>query len=427
MAPALAGCTASPTQGPRVIPASSLPPPGLSFAPAVVVDKQTHGAEPSIAVDDRGTIYVASPTGPQSTLWRSRDGLSYQQVPISGAAASPLGGADNDVAVGSASDLYFVDDSAACLTVSASHDAGATWFTNPVACDAPLVDRPWITANGSTVWVTFQGFHRGATVLKSIDGGKTFPFRSSLTEIRVANEEIRRGDAGSGRGNIVYSRADGMLYSPGYNSTGVGVSVSKDGGLTWAWNSVATRNATAAGRFYPDIFTVLAVDAGGDLFDVWSEGRGNATDVWLASSMDKGETWSIPVKVNKDGGNHVLPWVAARADGEVAVAWYETATFGDTDTMNASAAWHVHAAVSRDARVARPLFVEAPVWTTPVATGPLWTSGGIGSAGQELGDFFQIAFDPRGHVDVAFTDGRAGGTDPHGPTSFVMFAQGMIP
>ena len=71
----------------------------------------------------------------------------------------------------------------------------------------------------------------------------------------------------------------------------------------------------------------MAAGPSGDLYAVWSDGRNGDEDVFLKRSPDGGATWGAPVRVNdnpvRDRTNQYLPKVAVSEDGRVDVLFYD--------------------------------------------------------------------------------------------------------
>lgn len=417
------------------LPMLGLPAPygeGAPFAfdPIVRVSDDLHSAEPSIALTPEGTIYVAAPTGPQGTLWRSTDdGLTFTPIvihntPTDPMSAYPTGGGDSDVAVVGERTIYFTDQQAGQgQTVSASHDGGETWFTNTLAAGPPIgADRQWLVTDGEdTVWLAFNGPSTPAgraTVTKSLDGGRTWPFRTVIDGDRCF------------RGNLFRDPA-GTLYLAGCNADGPGVAVSKDGGLSFTWTNVAKRSGeTNTSYFYVGhLFVVGTSDAAGNAYVAWVDPSESGFDtaspdgvqlnVWLASSTDQGATWSEPVRVNQAPGTFVLPWVTAGEEGRVAVSYMATRYVGHPE--RAMGEWYPVLAVSDDGgRTWR----ESAMTDQPLQYGPICMRGAACGSARNLLDFFQIQADSSGRVHAALIDGLAGGNYR---LSNIMYAHSATP
>ena len=150
--------------------------------PIVVTDEDV--AEPAIDIAKDGTIYINAPVGllsnlpgSPSLLLRSQDdGASWQRLDPGILRGSLPGGGDSEVVLdpndGTVyyTDLYLVDS-----TISVSRDTGNTWtFSNPVG-GVPVHDRQWLaTSGGGVVYHTYNQAPTGLWVTKSIDGGLTW-------------------------------------------------------------------------------------------------------------------------------------------------------------------------------------------------------------------------------------------------------------
>jgi hypothetical protein len=408
----------------------------LVFDTPVLVDKDRHTGEPSLALAPKGTVYVSAPTGAQQSLWRSTDGKTFQWVPIHGTTSDPLssyplGGGDSDVAVATDSTLYFADQQGGSgETVSTSHDGGATWTTQPLAAGPAAIpgspvptpvplpgvptgavysaDRQWLVTDGDmTAWMAFNSA-QGATVVKSVDGGKTWPLRAYMMEDACF------------RGNLARA-PDGTLYYAGCNEHGPGVGVSTDGGLTFTWHQVAERSGktNTSFLFAAHIFDVVTTDAKGNAYVVWSDEAATpnasaappgvadpALNVWMSSTTDKGATWSLPKKVNQGPGDYVLPWATGGAAGHLAVAFYGTKFAGNPE--RAMGEWYPLVAETDDATADQPTWHEAAMSPDLVQYGPICMRGSACGGQRNLLDFFQIQSDQQGLLHAAFVDGRAG-------------------
>ncbi|MEA3201366.1 MAG: hypothetical protein QOE90_2794 [Thermoplasmata archaeon] len=418
----------------------------LVFAPTTLVSKDKHTGEPSLALTPKGTVYVAAPTGAQESLFRSTDGgktfglVKIHDNPTRDPTSEfATGGGDSDVAVVGENDLYFADQQGGSAeTVSSSHDGGATWFTQPAAAGPPSTggiprpaplpvglpgapvfsaDRQWLVADGSMdVWLAFNS-QDGATVVHSLDGGRTWPQRGTM------------GGDDCSRGNLVRSVASptgvpvaggGWLYFAGCNEKGPLLGVSTDGGLTWTTHQVAQRDGqTSTGfLFVTHIFVIATTDAAGNVYVVWCDEADapgdhaapadgpHGVNVWFASSTDHGATWSKPLKVNQAPGTYVLPWVTAGKAGHVAVAFYGTKAGPNPERIVGD--WYPLVATTDDATAPTPTWR----WSTMgdmIQYGPVCMRGSACGNARNLLDFFQIQADKDGMIHATFIDGRNGG------------------
>jgi hypothetical protein len=108
----------------------------------------------------------------------------------------------------------------------------------------------------------------------------------------------------------------------------------------------------------------------------------------------------------------VFPWVAANANGHVAVAWYGADAAGNSNTVPAATTnWNVFVAESVNGHASTPVFTQSLATDHVNHIGQISTGGFLGTSDRSLSDFFQIAIDPTNHlINVAFDDNRAGTT-----------------
>jgi hypothetical protein len=183
----------------------------------------------------------------------------------------------------------------------------------------------------------------------------------------------------------------------------VRMATSLDGGASWRTSTVLRG---PAGRSYAALFPAAAVDRSGNVFVAVSD----RTDVLVLHSSDRGATWSPPVKVNRQPGAAILPWIAAGGDGGVVVTWFGAST---PDPAASAGRWKVYAAESLDGLAPSPSYrtlavSDHVVHTGPICGGPVGDRGPCQGEGRNLGDYFQVAVDPEGFADVAWSDDSAG-------------------
>src|SRR3990172_5913830 len=162
-------------------------------------------------------------------------------------------------------------------------------------------------------------------------------------------------------------------------------SSSSDGGLTWA-PSVQVTDAAAGGTLQLGR-PAMAVDGAGTIHLAWEDHRTGDADVYFASSMDGGASWTTPnLRVNRNNGttSQIYPSVAAWGTGNVAVAWADGRSAAD---------WDVYVAVSADG-------------------GLTWPGGDV-RVNSAAGNQTQPALvaDAGGNLSVAWEDDRDGNFD----------------
>jgi hypothetical protein len=161
------------------------------------------------------------------------------------------------------------------------------------------------------------------------------------------------------------------------------------------------------------------------LYAVWPDERTGRSEIYLASSVDRGRTWSAPFVVSDDpsagipAGNHAMPSVAVNRDGVVGVMWYDRRNVSD------NLGWDVLFRVSFDG--GETFLPSQRVSDTPIRFQPDLALGTIGrstmkpAAGGLLdlridvydrqlfgGDYAGMTADAGGTFHAAWIDHRTG-------------------
>src|SRR5205823_13451286 len=147
----------------------------------------------------------------------------------------------------------------------------------------------------------------------------------------------------------------------------------------------------------------------GNVYATWSDN----SDIYYSYSVTHGTRWSPVIKLTQNtsqaGKSNLFPWIAADANGHVAVAWYGADQAGNSNTVPAdSTHWNVFVAESVNAHAISPVFTVSQATDHSNHIGQISTGGLLGSSDRSLADFFQIAIDPSHRVNIAFADNHAG-------------------
>ncbi len=158
-----------------------------------------------------------------------------------------------------------------------------------------------------------------------------------------------------------------------------------------------------------NLFPGLAVDNFGYVYATWSDN----TDVYYSYSTTLGTRWSPAIKVTRNssqaGKSNVFPWIAADANGHVAVAWYGADQVGNSNMVSTTNThWNVFVAESVNGHAMSPAFTVSQATDHSNHTGQISTGGLLGSSDRSLADFFQIGIDPSHLVNIAYADNHAG-------------------
>jgi hypothetical protein len=440
------GTPPTPTPAPTPQPCTST----LCFSNPLVLPKsgQTGGfsdtcynpcGEPSLAVSPAdGTLYVSTPrtiviccNTQASPVWKSTDNGDTWSDPIfpSGATNATTGG-DTELAVDKRGTVYEGELWLGSDSIYSSSDT-KSWTWSPASHDV-LADREWfVYAPGEDALYGIYDGIKGLMVVKAPLGT---PLGSATTEFfpqeRIAVPEwvdcpgvlvgpcvakpgqvpdqvngvpVTSGATSPGRPSI--SPVDGTLYFPfPYQVAGKGIGIAETtDGLNFSYSFVQGAGRGVFGDTGND-FPVSAVDSAGRLYVAWVEDKGDGYNVYLASSGDKGATWTAPLEVSSGiSKTAVFPNVVAGASGQVAVSWYGTDVKGDMNTMDPSVSWNVYAAEVTAAASTAPS-VATGVVESGFHHGVICTMGaGCTGDGRKLLDFFDMKLDRSGNLGVVYT------------------------
>jgi hypothetical protein len=272
--------------------------------------------------------------------------------------------------------------------------------------DTAGVDRPWITSEGSNVYISYHDSKNSSLihVQRSIDDGITWqragdPIvgQAGVTANSTFNNVQGPIVADPFTHNVydIYAAGEtGFLKARTFTPNHIYVSRSSDHGKSWTANLVFQ---AAPGTSLGNVFPSLAVDpTNGKLYAVWSD----AHTVWFSASSDHGSHWSAAVAVNIAPANTaVFPWVSA-FNGTADVVYYGTTAASKDDP---SAVWNTYLAQTTSDGAS---FAQSRVSNTPNHVGVICTNGtGCAAGTRNLLDLFEIAIDPlNGKAGVIYTD-----------------------
>ncbi|MER5915597.1 sialidase family protein [Streptomyces sp. NPDC001982] len=306
------------------------------------------------------------------------------------------------------------------LVVAHSDDNGKTWSAPTVATvkDNPndFNDKEWVTVDASPTspffgrvyltWTEFRAAGQAEPVMVSVstDGGATF---SSPKQLSPAGNN----GTGNGRqGSMPTVGPDGTVYAAWEEASQQLVSVSRDGGKTWARPVAAgpvadIQDPIPGANFRTDSFLSIAADprpGSTSVWAAWVNRTAGGGRVVVVRSSDRGATWSVPVTVSTTAeGYAFFQGLDVAPNGRVDVAYQalvakNPATYG---TGNAAVgAWYT----------GKP---EGGTWSKPVKISRASTDPAASAqnnlARQFMGDYNTLA----STADKAYfidTDARSG-------------------
>jgi len=383
--------------------------------PALLINSNNSTPQPST-----GTVYGAD------ALYSS-DNASTWSGTIQGPAGSNSGDPTTCI---NKNGRWFIGyiNSASGQSVAYSDNQGTSW-TAKVVATAPsgfgnMLDKNhmWIDNSSTSIyngnlyngWTTFGGSNDGEIgISRSTDAGlswKPVVHVSSAANAGSHNQGVNIKTGPNGEVYVVWAIYDSWPS----DESALAMARSLDGGQTWLPaariinNIKGIRNHAVTQNMRVNSFPSMAVDISngahrGNIYVVWTNvntpgvNSGQGVEVYLIKSVDKGLTWSTPLKVNTDplGTNkqHYLPWITVDPEnGNVAVIFYDNRNVSSTQAE----AW---CAVSGDGAETFTDFAVSDVVFTPTPVPSLATG--------YMGDYLAIAAQD-GMVYPCWTDTRTG-------------------
>ncbi len=322
--------------------------------------------EPSVEVDGAGTIYVTGvcclTTAPP--VYVSRDGgQTFQTLDTPGIREAF--GIEGDFAVDAMGRIYYADIEFAGTFQVTVWDADGNYLRHTKWPAPPLVDRDWIRAEGDgTAYYVYNTGAMGTRVYKSVDAGMTW----SPDAIHVVPYAL---------GNVAIDPGVELCLFGGNVGGFRSMDCSRDGGATWS-NSASSMPRGA------DAYPVGAYDEAGNLWLAETQNVPGGQEIWV-TWRDADGTWHAPYAISPNG-THRMPWLAAGADGGVAVAWYGVEEGGSD--------WFLHVGATTDGFAGNTSWAVMVADPTPVFQGNL---------GRDLLDFLQTDIGPEGTIHVAYS------------------------
>lgn len=239
---------------------------------------------------------------------------------------------------------------------------GVTWNAPVAVVDhintaIPFEDKPWLGVDRSAtsphrgnVYVAWSRFDvYGSTgpadrsrimLSRSRDGGRSFSTPLEISDV-TGNAEDSDDTV---EGAVPSVGPDGEVYIAWGGPEGLVIDRSTDGGFSFGTDvKIADMpggwDLPVEGLARHNGMPVTGVDHShgpnrGSVYVNWIDERNGNPDVFVATSRDRGDTWSAPVRVNDDEGDaaQMFTWMAIDpADGSINVVFHDRR--GGTGTM----------------------------------------------------------------------------------------------
>jgi hypothetical protein len=283
-----------------------------------------------IVTSGQNTVIGYGWTRDGGQTWQSGR-VNFSSLPATQSTGDPAVAADSQGNIYLAILAY--SGTANGILVAKSTDGGAT-FAEPVRLDNGG-DKEYITVDqrNDAVYVVWENTgassNQGIFFSKSTDRGATFS----------ARRQISTNGGGTNNGATPSVGPNGEIYVVWTNfGNTLWFQRSLDGGATWLPSDKVIRNdvnippSPLNGGFRNPPIPAGACDTSngphrGRIYAVWADDRNGDPDVLLTYSDDRGDSWSLPVRVNDDvignGADQFFPWVHVDAQGNVHVTFLD--------------------------------------------------------------------------------------------------------
>ncbi len=329
----------------------------------IVIDNSGSPEEPSIMINPKNPDQLIAGSNIDNYYYSEDGGLTW----TAGHLVSPGNGVWGDpcIIVDTAGSFYFFH---------LSNPPGGAWidrivaqkfdFTTYTWTDGTYTglngnkaqDKAWATVDSANnnIYVTWTQFDQygssnpndSSIILfsKSDDAGETWS--TPLRINKVAGDCIDSDNTVEGAVPAV--GPDGEIFVAWAGPEGIVFDRSLDGGDTWLDDDIFISDQPGgwdyniAGIYRANGLPITCCDVSnspyrGTIYVNWTDHRNgdNDTDVWIAKSIDGGDTWSLPIRVNDDppGKEQFFSWMTVDgANGDVYVVFYDRRNYDDSNT-----------------------------------------------------------------------------------------------
>ncbi len=244
------------------------------------------------------------------------------------------------------------------IVVQKSLDNGENWnagsFTTPTNYKDQDKQWPVVDMQNNNIYMTWTEFdkydspaptdHSRILFTKSIDGATTWSHPRTISDILGDCLD----DDGTTEGAVPAVGPNGEIYVSWAVNEKLYFDKSLDGGDNWMPKDILVANQPGGWAFnVPSIMRcngmpITAVDISaskyrGNIYINWSDQRNgiNDTDIWLAKSSDRGDSWSKPIRVNDDesGKHQFFSWMSVDPiTGFIYIVFYDRRNYDNEMT-----------------------------------------------------------------------------------------------
>ncbi len=314
------------------------------------------------------------------------------------------------------------------MGVSYSDDNGSTWSTVQAApnpgdltdkCHLCIDNNPDSPYEGNlyVAWTNVGGpYHAEIGFSYSTDNGETWNINSNISSAVEAGSHNQGVNLVTGPNGELY--AFWAIYdfwpSGGSDENAIGMAISYDGGQSWSdavriiENIRGIRSTLTSKDLRVNSFPVATIDLSsgadrGSIYVTWCNhgvpgiNTGDDIDIYLIKSMDNGESWNTPIRINTDppnmGKEHFMQWITCdNSTGILSMVFYDDRNVSESEC-------EVYCANSIDGGQTWEDFKVGDVAFTP---SPI-----PGLADSYMGDYLGISAS-NGMVYPVWTDNRTG-------------------
>lgn len=239
-----------------------------------------------------------------------------------------------------------------------SYDGGVTWSSGTYSGlnGTKAQDKHWATVDtkSNNIYLTWTQFDKYGSKTKldssnilftsSFDAGKTW-----TTAVRISQKAGGcKDDDKTVEGAVPCVGPEGEIYVSWAGNESIHFDKSLDSGKTWLKKDILVTDMPGGWDFSVPGFQrcngmpVTECDISdsvykGTIYINWADQRNGSdnTDIWIAKSTDKGNTWTSPKKVNTDtlARHQFLTWMAVDpVTGYIYIVFYDRRNYIDNNT-----------------------------------------------------------------------------------------------